>query len=66
MARLEYWISFCRCITCQMLPGSSPSEFQTWTAKMSELLARNVVENGLDRRIREDPAVPVEIVVNTH
>ena len=49
-----------------MLPGSSPSEFQTWTAKTRELLARDIVENRLDWSVREDPAVPVEIAVDAH
>ena len=35
--RLEYWMSFWRCITSHMVSGSGPTGFHMWTAKISEL-----------------------------
>ena len=35
--RLEYWMSFWRCITSQMVSGSAPIGFHMCTAKISEL-----------------------------
>ena len=37
-----------------------------WTAKTSEFCARVVVEHRLDRRVRQDAAVPIELAVDAH
>ena len=38
IARLAYWMSFCRPITCHSDSGSGPSGFHMWTVKISESL----------------------------
>ena len=63
-ARLEYWMSFCRFSTCQMVSGSGPCGFQMCTANTSELRRGYVVEHRLDRRVRQDAAVPIELAVD--
>ena len=36
LARLAYWMSFCRAATCQSVSGSVPSGFHTCTVKITE------------------------------
>ena len=53
-ARLEYWMSFCRFITCQIVSGSGPRGFQIWTAKISEFrrgLSSNTASTGVLERM---------------
>ena len=36
LARLAYWMSFCRPMTCQSVSGSGPAGFHMCTAKITE------------------------------
>ena len=53
-ARLEYWMSFWRFITCQIVSGSGPCGFQMCTANTSELrrgLSSNTASTGVFDRM---------------
>src|SRR5258708_7845965 len=62
--RLEYWMSFWRCSTSQIVAGSGPVGFHICTAKISELRRGSSSKIGLGRRIRKNAAVPMELAVD--
>ena len=64
--RLEYWMSFCRLSTSQIVSGSVAHRIPQMHGEDQRVLARIVVEDRLGRRVGEDAAVPVELAVDAH
>ena len=65
-ARLEYWMSFCRLVTCHIVAGSLPVRVPDVDREHERVLPRVVVEHRLDRGVRQDAAIPVELAVDAH
>src|SRR5213079_3278158 len=64
-ARLAYWMSFCRPITCQIDSGSS-RRLPDVGGEDERVAPRVVVENHLERRVGVEAAVPVRLAVDAH
>ena len=60
-----YWMSFWRFMICQSFPARSPEDSR-YGRRKRPIAARIIVEYCLDRRVRQDPAIPIELAVDAH
>ena len=63
-ARLEYWTSFWRFSTCQIVSGSDPFGIPDVHGEHQRIAPGIVVEHRLHRRVRQDAAIPVELAID--